>query len=150
MLHLRLLVHRLSADFGNPQRLFLPVITEPEYHFESINVDTQQNNPSSLLWWMKRVISIRKKYKAFSYGSLEFLYPENHRILAFIRHYRDENILVIVNLSRFVQSVELNLSAYKNMIPVELFGRMELPPVKEHPYFFTLGPHTFYWFTLFK
>jgi maltose alpha-D-glucosyltransferase/alpha-amylase len=139
-----------NAGFShaNPQQLYLPIILDPEYHYEAINVETQQNNPSSLLWWMKRLIALRKRFKAFGRGGLEFLYPENRKVLAFIRRYGDECILVIANLSRFVQCAELDLSASKGMIPVELFGGTRFPPIGELPYFITLGPHTFYWFAI--
>ncbi|MFQ5915682.1 MAG: maltose alpha-D-glucosyltransferase, partial [Nitrospinota bacterium] len=139
-----------NAGFSraNPQRLFLPVIVDPEYHFETVNVEVQQNNPHSLLWWMKRLIALRKQFKAFGRGSLEFLHPENGKVLAFIRRYEDELIFVVANLSRFVQYVELDLSPFQGRVPVELFGRTEFPPVGERPYFLTLAPHTFYWFSL--
>jgi len=137
-----------NAGFSksNPHRLYLPVITDPEYHYEVVNTEAQENNRHSLLWWMRRLITLRKRFKAFSRGDLEFLYPENAKILAFTRSYRDECILVVANLSRFVQYVELDLSALKNMVPVELFGRTEFPAVDGNPYFLTLGPHSFYWF----
>jgi len=139
-----------NAGFShaNPQRLYLPIIIDPEYHYEAVNVETHQNNPSSLLWWMKRLIALRKRFKAFGRGTIEFLHPENRKVLAFIRRYEDERILVIANLSRFVQCAELDLSAYREMVPVELFGGTRFPPIGELPYFITLGPHTFYWFAI--
>ncbi|HUH13811.1 MAG TPA: maltose alpha-D-glucosyltransferase [Longimicrobiales bacterium] len=139
-----------NAGFSraNPQRLFLPVIIDPEYSFESVNVETQQANPSSLLWWMKRLIALRKQYRAFSRGELEFLYPSNRKVLAFIRRHEDEHVLVVANLSRFTQAVELDLSEFRGRAPVELFGRTEFPPIGELPYFLTLGPHSFHWFAL--
>ncbi len=139
-----------NAGFSkaNRQRLYLPVIVDAEYHYETANVETLQNNPHSLLSWMKQLISLRKRYKAFGRGSLEFLHPENRKVLAYVRRHEDELILVIANLSRFVQCVELDLNAYRGMIPVEMFGRTEFPPVGDRPYFFTLGPHAFYWFSL--
>ncbi|MCX6020714.1 MAG: maltose alpha-D-glucosyltransferase, partial [Chloroflexi bacterium] len=139
-----------NAGFSraNPQKLYLPVIIDPEYHYETVNVEAEQSNPSSLLWWTKRLIALRKRYQAFSRGSIEFLYPENHKVLAFLRRYEDQQVLVVANLSRFVQGVELDLSAYRGMVPVELFGRTKFPPVGDLPYFLTLGPHSFYWFAL--
>ncbi|NJK79257.1 MAG: maltose alpha-D-glucosyltransferase [Chloroflexaceae bacterium] len=139
-----------NAGFSraNPQKLYLPVIIDPEYHYESLNVEAQQNNTHSLLWWTKRLISLRKRYKAFGRGTLEFLHPENRKVLVFLRRYEDENILIVANLSRFAQCVELDLSAYKNMTPVEMFGRTFFPPIGDLPYFLTLGPHAFYWFAL--
>ncbi len=139
-----------NAGFSraNPQRLFLPVVIDPEYHYEAINVEAQQNNPHSMLWWMKRLIALRRQFKAFGRGTLEFLHPENHKVLAYLRRYQDETILVVANLSRFVQAVELDLAALHGMVPVELFGRVRLPVIGDKPYFLTLGPHTFYWFAL--
>jgi maltose alpha-D-glucosyltransferase/alpha-amylase len=139
-----------NAGFSraNPQRLYLPVIIDPEYHYEALNVEAQQNNPHSLLWWMKRLIALRKRYRAFGRGTLEFVYPENRKVLAFIRQYGDEAILVVANLSRYVQAAALDLSQFRGMVPVELFGRTEFPQVSDHPWFVTLGPYEFYWFAL--
>ncbi len=139
-----------NAGFSrtNPQRLYLPVIIDPEYHYESLNVEAQQNNPSSLLWWMKRLIALRKQFKAFSRGTLEFLDPTNPKILAFLRRYEDEIILVVVNLSRFVQHVSLDLSAFAGLAPLELFGRSLFPTITQSAYDFSLGPHAFYWFAV--
>jgi maltose alpha-D-glucosyltransferase/alpha-amylase len=139
-----------NAGFSraNPQRLFLPVIIDPEYHYETVNVEAHQANPHSLLWWMKRLIALRRRYKAFGHGSIEFLQPDNRKVLVFVRRYQNETILIIANLSRFVQAVEIDLSEFKGMMPVEMFGRIEFPPIGELPYFITLGPHSFYWFTI--
>jgi maltose alpha-D-glucosyltransferase/alpha-amylase len=139
-----------NAGFSraNPQRLYLPVIIDPEHHYETVNVEAQQQNPSSLLWWMKRLVLLRKNYQSFGRGSLEFLYPDNHKVLVFTRRFQDEIILVVANLSRFVNYVELDLAAYKGMVPVELFGHTRFPTIGELPYFLTLGPHSFYWFKL--
>ncbi|NJM09034.1 maltose alpha-D-glucosyltransferase, partial [Candidatus Gracilibacteria bacterium] len=134
---------------GNPQRMFLPVITDPEYHYEMVNVENQSGNLHSQLWWTKRLIALRKRYKSFGRGALEFLQPENRKVLTFLRSYEDETLLVVANLSRYVQAVELDLSAFNGATPVELFGQTEFPPVREgQPYFLTLGPHSFYWFNL--
>jgi maltose alpha-D-glucosyltransferase / alpha-amylase len=139
-----------NAGFSraNPQRLYLPVVIDPEYHYEALNVEAQQAQPNSLLWWMKRLIALRKRYRAFGRGTLEFLYPDNRKVLAFLREYEDERILVVVNLSRRAQYVELDLSRFRNSVPVELFGHTEFPPIGDLPYFITLGPHQFYWFAL--
>jgi maltose alpha-D-glucosyltransferase/alpha-amylase len=139
-----------NAGFSkaNPQALYLPVNISPEYHFEVINVEVQQENLHSMLWWMKRIIKLRKRFKAFSRGTLVFLNPENHHLLAFIRSHQEENLLVVVNLSRFVQYGELDLSAFSGTIPIELFGRTSFPMVSNQPYFLSLGPHSFYWFYL--
>ncbi|MGH3442991.1 MAG: maltose alpha-D-glucosyltransferase [Nitriliruptorales bacterium] len=139
-----------NAGFSraNPQRLYLPVIIDPEYHYETVNVEAQQNNPSSLLWWMKRLIALRRRHRVFGRGSIEFLHPENAKVLAFVREWEDERVLVVANLSRFAQAVELDLSDYKGMIPVEMFGRTPFPAIGDLPYFLTLGPHAFYWFAV--
>ena len=139
-----------NAGFSraSSQKLFLPVMIDPEYHYETVNVEARQNNSSSLLWWMKRVIALRKQFKAFGRGSIEFLTPENHKVLAFLRSFEGELILVVANLSRFPQFVELDLSAHKGKVPVELVGKTEFPPIKELPYFLTLAAHIFYWFSL--
>ena len=170
-----------NAGFSraNPQKLYLPIIIDPEYHYEAVNVEAQQNNPSSLLWWMKRLIAMRKRFKAFGRGSLEFLHPENRKILAFLRRYvaqsssqelgstsvtqtlrgtqaaigtalapGEECILIVANLSRFVQFVELDLSQFQGQTPIELFGQTPFPPIGQLPYLLTLGPHSFYWFSL--
>jgi maltose alpha-D-glucosyltransferase/alpha-amylase len=139
-----------NAGFSraSSQKMYLPVITEPDYHYESVNVEAQQNNPQSLLWWMKRMIAMRKRYRALSRGTLEFLHPENRRVLALVRKHEDEVILFVANLSRHAQFVTLDLSPFKGMVPVELSGRTEFPPVGEQPYILTLGAHAFYWFGL--
>jgi len=139
-----------NAGFSraNPQKLYLPINIDSEYHFESINVEAQQNNPHSLLWWIKRMMALRKRYRAFGRGSIRFLYPENYKVLAFLRCYMDECILSVSNLSRFVQYVKLDLSSHQGMVPVELIGRTEFPPIGDGPYFLSLGPHTTYWFLL--
>ena len=139
-----------NAGFSraNPQRLYLPVNIDPEYHYEAVNVETQQNNPHSLLWWMKRLIAQRKQFRAFGRGSLEFLYPANRKVLAFVRQYEDEKMLVVANLSRFAQCAELDLSKHQGTEPMEVFGHNRFPVVTDQPYFLSLGPHAFYWFHL--
>ena len=139
-----------NAGFSqaNPQKLFLPVIIDPEYHYESVNVEAQRNNPHALLNWMKRLIALRTHTKAFGRGTIEFLHPRNRKVLAFIRAFENERILVVANLSRFVEYVELDLAEYKGMIAVEMFGRTPFPPIGDLPYLLTLGPHSFYWMSL--
>jgi maltose alpha-D-glucosyltransferase/alpha-amylase len=139
-----------NAGFSraNPQRLFLPVVIDPGFHAQAVNVEAQEQNPSSLLWWMRRLVALRKRYQAFATGSLEILRPDNRKVLAFLRRHEDELILVVVNLSRNVQCAELDLSEFRGATPVELFGNMEFPVVGDLPYFITLGPHGFYWFAL--
>jgi maltose alpha-D-glucosyltransferase / alpha-amylase len=139
-----------NAGFSeaNPQRLYLPVIIDPEYHYEAINVAAQLRNPHSLLWWMKRLIAMRKGTKAFSRGTMEFLQPENRRVLAFIRRYEGRVVLVVANLSRFAQPAGLDLAEFKGLAPIEVFGNSEFPPISEQLYMISLNPYAFYWFSL--
>ncbi|MFO8083588.1 MAG: maltose alpha-D-glucosyltransferase [Desulfobacterales bacterium] len=139
-----------NAGFSrsNPHKLYLPVIIDPEYHFEVVNVESQKNNRHSLLWWMRRLIALRNQIKAFSRGNLTFLDPENTKILAFIRGHQEQRILVVANFSRYVQYVELDLSDHLGSIPFEIFGNTPFPRITGEPYFLTLGPHSFYWFNL--
>ncbi|PZR72414.1 MAG: alpha-amylase, partial [Chthoniobacterales bacterium] len=139
-----------NAGFSraNPQQLYLPITIDPEYHYEAINAENQQKNLSSLLWWTRRVIAMRKNYKAFSRGTLDFLYPENPKVLAFLRRYEDETIIVVVNLSRFAQPAELDLSRFTGSVPREVFSRNRFPAIKRSLYPLTLGPHGHYWFVL--
>ena len=139
-----------NAGFSraNRQRLYLPVITDPEYHYETVNVEAQQGNPHSTLSWMKRLIALRKRHRAFGRGTLELLRPENRKVLAYVRAYESEQILCVANLSRFLQAIELDLSRWKGLVPVELFSGNEMPVIGDAPYFLTLGPHAFYWFSM--
>jgi maltose alpha-D-glucosyltransferase / alpha-amylase len=139
-----------NAGFSraNPQRLYLPVIVDPEYHYEALNVEAQEANLHSLLRWLKRLIALRRRHKAFGRGTIEFLTPHNSKVLAFVRRLGDERILVVTNLSRFVEYVELDLAAYKGVTPIELFGQHAFPRIGDLPYLLTLGPHSFYWFEL--
>ncbi|TRO66585.1 maltose alpha-D-glucosyltransferase [Christiangramia sabulilitoris] len=141
-----------NAGFSkaNPHKLYLPLIIDPEYKYEAINVETQQMTSSSLLWWMKRIIGMRKKYKAFGRGDIEFLSPANSKIIAYTRTFEDEQILVLGNLSRFSQPAELDLAEYKGYTPVEVFSHNRFPQISERPYLFTLSPYGYYWFILEK
>ncbi len=139
-----------NAGFSaaNPQQLYLPIIADPEYHYEAVNVEVEQRNPHSMVWWFKRLIALRKQVKAFGRGSIEFLNPDNRKVLSYIRSYEDERILVLANLSRYSQGAEIDLSEYKGYMPVEMFGGNEFPIIRKNHYFITLGPHSFYWFSL--
>jgi maltose alpha-D-glucosyltransferase/alpha-amylase len=139
-----------NAGFSqtNPQRLYLPVILDPAYHYEFTNVEMQSRNTSSLLWWTKRLIHTRKQYKSLSRGDLKFINTENPKILAFTRTYEDETMLIIVNLSKHVQPVELDLENYKGFQPIEAFSKNKLPVIKDSAYFLTLTGHDCLWFLL--
>ncbi|HEX3720322.1 MAG TPA: maltose alpha-D-glucosyltransferase [Verrucomicrobiae bacterium] len=139
-----------NAGFSraNPQSLYLPIILDPSYHYEANNVEVQLGNPHSLLWWMRRLLALRKRWKALGEGKCEFLQSENRKILSYILRYQQETLLVVANLSRFPQPVELDLSAFQGLTPIELFGRTEFPAVDQRPYFLSMGPHSFYWFSL--
>jgi maltose alpha-D-glucosyltransferase/alpha-amylase len=139
-----------NAGFSsaNPQKLYSPVIIDPEYHYEALNVDAQQNNPHSLLWWMKHIIGLRRQYRAFGRGTLRFLFPDNPRVLAFVRESEDERILIVANLSRYAQAVQLDLGELQGVTPIEMFGRTPFPTIGTAPYTVTLNPYAFYWFLL--
>ena len=139
-----------NAGFSsaNPQRLYLPPIIDPEYHYQAINVENQQNNADSLLWWTKRLIAHRKRFRAFGRGSLEFVQADNRKILAFTRRFREETVLVVANLSRLAQHVNLDLSTDGGKVPVEAFGQSDFPIIGDSPYPLTLSPFAFYWFSL--
>lgn len=142
-----------NAGFSqaNPQKLYLPVILDPEYHYESVNVEMQYRNTSSLLWWMKRIIHVRKNHKAFSRGDMKFISSDNPKVLVFTRSYREETMLAMVNLSRYSQPAELDMREYKGYLPVEVFSKNRFPAIKEEePYFFTLSGHDCQWFVLEK
>jgi maltose alpha-D-glucosyltransferase/alpha-amylase len=134
-----------KADFA---RLYTPPIIDPVYGYQSISVEAQQRDASSLLNWMKRLITLRKRYQAFGRGTLEFLHPRNRKVLAYLRCYGDEIILAVANVSRFVQPFSLDLERFQGYTPVELFGGVEFPTLGESPYFLSLGPYAFMWFRL--
>ncbi|MCI0409216.1 MAG: putative maltokinase, partial [Acidobacteria bacterium] len=131
-----------------PQRLYLPPIMDPVYGYEAVNVEAQSRDPSSLLNWMKRKLAVRKAHKVFGRGSLQFLYPGNTKILAYIRESEQETILCVANLARSAQPVELDLSRYKGRVPVEMMGHTPFPPIGDLPYLLTLSGYGFYWFEL--
>ncbi len=129
-------------------RLYSPVIMDPVYGYQAVNVEAQNRLPTSLLNWMKRIIAVRKRYRAFGRGSIRFLHPENTKVLAYLREYETEVLLCVVNLSRFAQFAELELGEFEGMTPVELMGETRFPDIGSLPYFVTLGPHSFFWFRL--
>ncbi|WP_266366927.1 maltose alpha-D-glucosyltransferase [Tellurirhabdus rosea] len=142
-----------NAGFSgtNPQKLYLPVILDPQYHYESVNVEVQRQNTSSLWWFTRRMITMRKRYKAFGRGDLRFLNAENPKVLAYTRCYRDETLLIVVNLSKYSQAAEIDLEEFKGYIPVEAFSKNRFPLIRQgQPYVMTLGPYDYQWFVLEK
>jgi maltose alpha-D-glucosyltransferase/alpha-amylase len=139
-----------NAGFSqaDPSRLYLPVLLDPLYNFQAINVEAQLRSEASLLNWMRRIIRHRKKYPAFGRGTLEFIPCENQRVVAYVRRFEEQVILVVNNLSRFAQPALLELHQYRGRIPVEIVGGQTFPIITEVPYFITLGPHGFFWFRL--
>jgi maltose alpha-D-glucosyltransferase / alpha-amylase len=134
-----------KADFA---QLYLPVLMDPVYGFQSVNVEAQLRNPSSFLHWIRRMIEVRKQHPLFGTGTFEVVNVENPSVLAFTRAEGDDIVLCVNNLSRFAQPAELPLQAYAGKQPMELLGRVPFPPIGELPYFITLAPHSFYWFEL--
>jgi maltose alpha-D-glucosyltransferase/alpha-amylase len=139
-----------NAGFSQaaPQALYLPTIIDPDYHYEKVNVESQLNNTSSLLWWMRRMIALRKRFRVFGRGELLLLHPDNNKVLALIRQDERERILVVANLSRHAQFAELDLAAYEGAVPVELFGGTHFPAIGKEGYRLTMSPHSFFWLSL--
>jgi maltose alpha-D-glucosyltransferase / alpha-amylase len=134
-----------SAD---PERLWLPLISNALYGYQAVNVDSQQRNPTSLFNWTRRLIEVRRSTPVFGRGSIEFLKPDNHRVLAFTRTIGRESVLAVNNLAGTAQAVELDLSRYAGAIPVEMFGASVFPRINHEPYVMMMGPYNFYWFRL--
>lgn len=141
-----------NAGFSraNPQQLYLPIIIDPEFHYEAVNVEIQEANSSSFLWWIKRLIATRKKNPAFSRGTIQFLKTNNAKIIVFIREYHDEKILIAVNLSKSAQFVRLDLLQYAGWTLQELFSQIQFPTITNVPYMISFGPHDYFWFRLNK
>jgi len=133
---------------ADPARLFLPAIQDPIYGFAGVNVEAQLANPSSLLNWMRRMISVRRAHLAFGRGTLRFLYPSNRKVLAYLREWDDDRLLCIVNVSRAPQAVELDLTEFRGAIPTELTAGSIFPPIGQLPYLLTLPSYGFFWFKL--
>jgi maltose alpha-D-glucosyltransferase/alpha-amylase len=139
-----------NAGFSraDPQRLYLQPIMDPMFGYEALNVEAQARDSSSLLNWTKRMLAVRKTSHAFGRGKRRFLKPGNRKILAYLSEYGDDIILTVFNLSRAAQPVELDLSAFKGRVPIEMLGRAPFPPIGELPYLLTLASYGFYWFRL--
>jgi maltose alpha-D-glucosyltransferase/alpha-amylase len=127
-------------------RLYSPLIVDPVYGYQAINVEAQERDPSSLLNWTRRITSLRRQYPTFGKGTLEILETQNRKVLAFIRQWKGQSLLVVANLSRFVQPVAVGLGAFSGQRLLELFGGAEFPRVSDGPYCLSLAPHGFYWF----
>ena len=139
-----------NAGFSTaiPAKLYSPVIMDPVWGYEAINVEAQQDDPSSLLSWMRNMIALRKLFAVFGRGGIEFLDPSNRKILAYLRKYQDEQVLCVANLSRFAQPVDLDLSKLEGMTPVEMLGYVDFPVIEKNPYRFTMAPYSFLWLEL--
>jgi maltose alpha-D-glucosyltransferase/alpha-amylase len=139
-----------NAGFStaDPERLWLPLISNAVYGYQSINVESQRRNPTSLLNWTRRLIEVRRPMRVFGRGTIEFLKPENHRVLAFTRRLGKETVLVVNNLAGTAQAVELDLSQFNGAIPIEMFGASVFPRITHEPYIMMMGPYNFYWFRL--
>jgi maltose alpha-D-glucosyltransferase/alpha-amylase len=133
---------------ADPEQLYSPLISNPVYGYQAINVESQRRSPHSLLSWLRRLIQIRNSTRVFSRGSIEFLNPASHRVLAYLRHYDKETVLVVNNLANTAQAVELDLNQYNGRVPIEMAGRTIFPRIGKLPYLLTLGPYQFYWFRL--
>ena len=133
---------------ADPARLYAPVIMDPVYGYESINVEAQERSPFSLLQWMKRMIALRRQHPVFGRGSLQFIPTTNRTILVYVRRYEGDAVLCVANLARTVQPVEIPLAEFAGLTPIEMSGSTEFPRIGEHPYFLTLAPYGFYWFQL--
>ena len=134
---------------GDPQRLFLPLITDSQHHWESINVDAQRRNPSSLWWWTRRMIAMRQRNPVFARGDMTVIESDNTKVLTFLRSLVDhDDVLVVANLSRHAQQVHIPLDAYRGVSPIELAGGGVLAAVDESDYRLTLGPHDVFWLRL--
>jgi maltose alpha-D-glucosyltransferase / alpha-amylase len=133
---------------ADPESLYAPLILNPVYGYQAVNVLSQRRSEHSLLSWMRRIIAVRRSTGVFGKGSIEFLYPANHRVLAYVRQLGKETVLAVNNLSSSAQAVELDLRKYKGNILIEMFGKNIFPRVGELPYLLTMGPYQFYWFRL--
>ncbi|HVW79153.1 MAG TPA: maltose alpha-D-glucosyltransferase [Alloacidobacterium sp.] len=139
-----------NAGFSraNPAQLYSPVIMDPVWGYQAINVEAQQSDASSLLNWMRNMIALRKLFTVFGRGTQKFLPSANRKVLSYLRQYGNEQVLCVANLSRFAQPVELDLSEFEGMIPIEMLGYVEFPVITNRPYSLTLGPYGFLWLEL--
>jgi maltose alpha-D-glucosyltransferase/alpha-amylase len=134
-----------QADFA---RLYFPVIMDPVYGYQAVNVEAQQRYGTSLLNWVREMIHLRKRHPVFGRGGLSIIKPRNRKVFAFARSYLGETVLCVFNLSQSAQPVELELVQYRGCTPVEMIGEAEFPPIGPAPYQLALAPRGFYWFVL--
>jgi maltose alpha-D-glucosyltransferase / alpha-amylase len=139
-----------NAGFSraDPSALYQPVILDPIYNYQAVNVEAQHRSPTSQLNWLRKLIQVRRRHKVFGRGSLEFLTHGNRSVVAYLRRHQEQIVLVVNNLSRYPQAVELDLGAFEGMIPVEMAGKSPFPMIGDRPYAVTLGPYGFYWLDL--
>lgn len=133
---------------ADPETLYAPLLLNPVYGYQAVNVLSQKRSEHSLLSWTQNIVRARRSTPVFGSGSIEFLYPANYRVLAYVRELQNESILVVNNLSSSAQAVELDLSKYKGRIPIEMFGKNLFPRIGNTPYLLTMGPYQFFWFRL--
>ncbi|WP_051943737.1 MULTISPECIES: maltose alpha-D-glucosyltransferase [Luteibacter] len=133
---------------ADPASLVLPPIMDPLYGFQAINVEAQGRDPHSLLNWTRRMLAVRKRYKAFGRGTLKFLYPGNRKVLAYLREFEGEHLLCVANMSRSLQAVELDVAAFDGQVPIEIMGGSSFPPIGQLPYLLTLPAYGFYAFQI--
>ena len=133
---------------ADPEQLYQPLISNPVYGYQAVNVESQRRQENSLLNWTRRILEVRRSTRVFGRGSIQFLKPANHRVLAYVRALDSEKVLVVNNLSGTAQAVELDLRDLAGAIPIEMFGRSLFPRIRERPYVMTLGPYDFFWFRL--
>jgi maltose alpha-D-glucosyltransferase/alpha-amylase len=133
---------------ADPARLYLPPVMDAVYGYQAVNVESQERSPFSLLNWMRRLIAVRLRHRTFGYGTIDFLEPDNARILAFIREHDGERLLIVANLARSAQPAALDLARFDGLLPIELLDHTEFPRITTAPYVLTLGPYSFYWFML--
>ncbi|MGH7710366.1 MAG: maltose alpha-D-glucosyltransferase [Gemmatimonadaceae bacterium] len=133
---------------ANPSRLSSPIIMDPVFGYEAVNVEAQRDDPSSLLNWMRQMIKLRRLFKVFGRGSMELLSPSNPKIVAYVRQHEDERVLCVANLSRFAQPVSLDLAHLAGVTPIEMLGYVEFPKIGQSQYCLSLGPYGFFWFEL--
>jgi maltose alpha-D-glucosyltransferase/alpha-amylase len=139
-----------NAGFSgaDPTQLYSPVITDPVYGYQAVNVEAQLRTPASLLQWMRRLIATRKTTRVFGRGRLRFLRPANVRVVAYLREHEGDTVLVTANLAGSAEPLELDLSDYAGAVPVEMLGGAQFPTIGQQPYGLSLGPYGFYWFHL--